>query len=126
MKQEVSSLREMGCWGIVERPNDEKVMHTKYLLNMKRNEKSEVDKHKVRIVVRGNEQVIYQEEKFFSLASFFVVKQIVAFCIQRRWTAKLIEFKNAFRNGRLERPVYVKMSAHMLSKSKHDGTVFRL
>lgn len=102
------------------------MMLTKVVLNVKRDEKGEACKRKDRLVVCGYEEVNCQEETFFSVDGYFVIKLIFSFCIQQERTARHTGFENAFSNRRLERPVYVGMYAGVLSKLEHWRKVFWL
>lgn len=82
----------MGCWEIVKRRSDEKVMHTKLVLKMKRDKTKNDCDHKARLVVSGSEEVNFQEEPFSPLAYYFVIKLIFSLCIQRGWMGPHIDF----------------------------------
>lgn len=44
MLTEILTFNQLDCWKEVEHPNGEQVLHTKFLLRRKRNEKGEVEK----------------------------------------------------------------------------------
>lgn len=101
----MSTLQQMGCWHIVDRPENVRVMHIKFVLKRKRDQKEEVCKHKASLVVCDTEEAICQEDTFSLVAHYFIFELIFYFFIQRERTVRRIDFETAFRNRQLERPV---------------------
>lgn len=101
-------------------------MHTKFVLKMQHGEKGEVCKRQTRLLVCRTEEESFLEEMFSPVALYLVIKLIVSSRSQWGWAARDIDFEITFPNERLEKPVYIEMPAHLLSKSEYVGGVFRL
>lgn len=105
--KEVQALRKLNCWSVVERPQQAKVLHSKFVLKKKRNSSGEVVKYKARLVVCGNEDMEFIEERFATVVDFTFVKLFLSIAIQRNWKVIQLDFDNAFPNGELHRDVYI-------------------
>lgn len=79
--KKISTLVEVKCWQIVERPKNQKLMYTKFALKIKCDEKEETCKHKAHLVVCGNEEVNCQEEIFSPVAHYHVIKLMLSLCM---------------------------------------------
>lgn len=103
----------MVSWDVLQRPNGEQLIHTKFVLNRKRDENEAICKHKGLCLVRGNEKESCQEVTFSPIAYHNVISLIFSLLVHNRWVAKHINFENAFSNGVLERTVYAEMPAQV-------------
>ena len=57
MASEMDSLRENGVYELVDRPSGKKVVKSRWVLRVKKNELGEVEKYKARVVAKGFSQV---------------------------------------------------------------------
>lgn len=95
----------MGCWDIVERLENDRVMHINFVLKRAYDEKEAVCKHINRLVVCGNEGVDCPEDTFIHIANYLTIKLIFCLSARRGWTARHIDFENDFPNEQMERVV---------------------
>ena len=56
MEEEMSMIHKRKTWELVERPEDRKIIGVKWIFRTKLNADSSVNKHKVRLVVKGYAQ----------------------------------------------------------------------
>lgn len=59
--KEIKTRREMNGWEVVEKPIHEKVLHTKYALKARLNEKGQVRRYKSKFVICGIEEQLDNE-----------------------------------------------------------------
>lgn len=62
MRKEFDTLQQMNCWYVVSRPRNKQVMHSKFVLNQKRDENRKIAKHMKCIVVCGDAEGDINEE----------------------------------------------------------------
>lgn len=79
MNKEVDTLEAMQCWDIVKRPENEKVLHTKFVLKRKQEESGAKKKYKVRLVICENKETENEADCFFSVSDFTVIKSFIVF-----------------------------------------------
>lgn len=103
----------MGYFDVDSRIQSIPVLHMTFVLHRKHDEYGMVSRHKAILVVCGNEEWDYQNDKFSPVVDFTVAKLIICLFLQQDWISKQLDFQNAFSNGHLNRPVYAKLSKHI-------------
>lgn len=76
-----------------------------------RTKKDVVREYKTHLIVCGNKEIDFFDESFYPVAHYYVIKLILCFSIQIRYTVIHIDFESAFPSGELERPVYIEVAA---------------
>lgn len=116
MSKEVSILQDMKSWQEKERPKDEQILHSKFVLKRKQDKKSSVQKYRARLVICGNKETNNDQKKFSLVTDFSVTCLILPLVAQQGWNKRHIDFQNAFPNGTLDRPVYVEISKYIYTE----------
>lgn len=67
--KEITAL-EKKCWEMIERPKDEHISHTKFVLEWRCGEKGTIERYNARMVPRGNNNWEVQENSFSPMADY--------------------------------------------------------
>lgn len=67
MIKEVSTSRLMRYFDKVRRPDNQRVIHTKFVFSRKSDKEGDVKRHMARLVIRGNEEDDYHEGSYSSV-----------------------------------------------------------
>jgi hypothetical protein len=90
-------------------PLGHKAIGLKWVFKLKRDEKGEVIKHKVRLVAKGyiQEQGVDFDDVFAPMARMESIRMLLAVATQEKWHVHHMDVKSAFLNGDLNEEVYV-------------------
>lgn len=66
-------------------------------------------KYQSRLVVYGNEENDYHDERFHPVADYTIAKMVTCMRLQQGWEINNLDFDNAFPIGRSNRLVYVEL-----------------
>lgn len=124
IEKEIYDHENMICWKRVDPPRHEKIFHTKYALQRKRDGTGNISKYKARFVVCGNEEH-NENEAFSPLADFTVVKLILCLALQNKWKVRHYDFQNAFLKGISEIPVDAYPPKHFSDEKKYRSKVLK-
>jgi len=103
IKAELANLKVNGTWELIERPSGVNVVDSKWVLQIKKNAASEIEKYKAHLVTRGFTQ-IYGVDFYKTytpvakLATFHLITMITA-C--NRWPLDSFDFDSAYLNSLL-------------------------
>lgn len=122
----IDALEKMDYWDLVDRANDQKVIHNGFVFNEKKDENRNLKQYKARLDVFGNEDTNYHENNFSPVAIFTVAKLMIRIGLQKSWTARHLAFKNAFPNSYLKRVVYTELRRHLYSESDRNEELMKL
>lgn len=108
INDEYSSLMRNGTWDLVSR-RAQKVISSKWVFKIKRDEKNEPVRYKARLVARGFDQI--KGVDFFDCSSPTVsscaVRMLIATASKRNWDISHLDVKTAFLHGVLKERVYM-------------------
>jgi hypothetical protein len=109
MDDEFNSLMERGTWEVVDRPTDRKVVSSKWVFDLKTDEKGRIVRAKARFVARGFSQVpgVDFTESYAPVVDPAVLRLCMAYGAQRKLTQRMIDFKCSFLNGNLPEVIYL-------------------
>ncbi|PLW57143.1 hypothetical protein PCANC_01882 [Puccinia coronata f. sp. avenae] len=107
--EEFSLLLGMGTWCLVPRPAKRKIIKSNWVFKVKRRADNSIQKLKARLVAMGFTQAHgIDYDKVFAPTlhqeTFCLVCSILA---NKKWKARQVNFKTAFLNSRLAKPVYM-------------------
>jgi hypothetical protein len=107
--EEFSSLLGMGTWCLVPRLAKRKIIKSNWVFKVKRRADNSIQKLKARLVAMGFTQAHgIDYDKVFAPTlhqeTFCLVCSILA---NKKWKARQVNFKTAFLNSRLAKPVYM-------------------
>ena len=108
---EISSLQNIGEMKVVPRPKNKEILNILELFNYKYDAILHKVKHKVRIVVRGDqEEKFKQKENIYApVANMDSIRLLFHLSNHRRFIIKQVDIKNAFLNGRRTDPIYISL-----------------
>lgn len=81
MVKEVNTLKNVKCWEVMSRPQGQKVLHSKYVIKKKRDERGTVRIDKDRFVFCGKEDEENVETRFSPVPDFTVMRLII--CVSK-------------------------------------------
>lgn len=127
MRFEISSLESLKTWDLVELPDDRKSIQTKWVFNIKRNGKGEIERYKARLVAKGFSQIpgIDFTEVFSPVSRYSTVRFLYALAVYFGWKRELIDVKNAFVNAELSEEIYINQPKGFVDEN-HPNYVFKL
>lgn len=126
MKNGLRALQDMKCWDIIKRLGGDSVIHKKFVLKRKKDEKSQIRKHKARLVICENKKIDSQEDMFSLIAPHFIMKLVLCISIQYRWNLRHLDFENAFQNGHWERPAFAELREQNFPREMKRGFFTKL
>jgi transposase InsO family protein len=107
--EEFASLLGMQTWKLVPRPEKRKVIKSKWVFKVKRRPDRTIQKLKARLVAMGYSQVhgLDYDEVFSPTLRLETLRLILSLLACRNWTGRQVDFKTAFLNGHLDKPIYM-------------------
>lgn len=112
MKEELESIENNNTWELVDLQDGKKPIGVRWVFKVKENHKSEIIKHKTRLVSKGllQRKGIAFEEVFAKIARIETIRLVVGIANNNNWLIYQMDVKSTFLNGPLEEEVYVKQS----------------
>ncbi|XP_024025713.1 uncharacterized protein LOC112092835 [Morus notabilis] len=109
MEEELSMIKKNKTWELVDRLKDRKVIGVKWVFRTKLNADGSINKHKVRLVVKGYAQVCGVDylDTFAPVARLDIIRLVLAVAAQNGWKVFQLDVKSAFLNGILQEEIYV-------------------
>ncbi|GKE22809.1 retrovirus-related pol polyprotein from transposon TNT 1-94 [Tanacetum coccineum] len=109
IEEELNKFERLRVWELVPRPDKIMVITLKWIYKVKLDELGGILKNKVRLVARGyrQEEGIYFEESFASIARLEAIRIFLAFAAYMNMVVYQMDVKTAFLNGNLQKEVYV-------------------
>ena len=122
LKEEHNSIARAGTFELVDRPKGKKVLRSKYVLKIKRNQDGTVNKFKVRLVMLGNMQVEGEDytETFAPVMKYQSLRTILALACEEGMHVHQMDVKTAFLNGDLNEEVYMEQPDHTMKEATHN------
>ena len=108
-QSEYDSLIEHDTWELCELPIGKKVIGSKWVLKVKYQENSEVDRYKCRLVAQGFTQApgIDYDETFAPVARFGTIRTLLVIGAKRGIRIEQMDVTTAFLNGVLKENLYM-------------------
>lgn len=109
MEVELDSLRNNMVWDLVNRPNGVKMVKSKCVYNIKRDNENNDIKYKTRLVVAGYNQVKNKDynESYSAVISIDVWRTLIAIAAKKHLNVRFFDVKTAYLHGRLNETVYL-------------------
>jgi hypothetical protein len=110
MHEELKIFERNQVWELVDPAPGCKLIGKKWVWKNKVEERGEVVRNKLRLVVQGYSQKegIDYEETFAPVARLEVIRILLAFSVAKGFKLHQMDLKSAFLNGLLEEEVYVR------------------
>ena len=114
MDEELQALYEFGTFEFIPRSEveeGEEIIKTTWAFRKKRKPSGEVYRYKSRLCVRGDLQNGNYDlnETFAPVAEWSTVRLLFTLCCMMNWTSASIDFKNAFAQATLPKPIYLEL-----------------
>ena len=124
IRKELSSLEKMGTWRLVKRTPNTNVVDSKWVLRIKKNSASEIDKYKARLVARGFTQIygVDYYETYAPVARLTSFRLLLAIATRNGWTVDNFDFNSAYLNSKLadDEVVYIKQPPDYETKDRNN------
>ena len=127
MDSEMASLRENGVYELVDKPNNKKVVKSKWVFRVKTNERGEIEKYKARVVAKGYSQVegVDYDQTFSPTVRFESIRQMVALGASKGLEMHQMDVTTKFLYAPLDEEVYMQQPEGTV-KPGDEGKVMRL
>ena len=109
IQSELESIKANNVWNIVDRPANKKVIGTRWVFKIKRNENNVPERFKARLVAKGYDQKygIDYSETFAPVVRVQSLRTIFAVAANCDLEIHQIDIDTAFLNGELEEEVFI-------------------
>nr|CCA15704.1 hypothetical protein ALNC14_018470 [Albugo laibachii Nc14] len=109
MEIELSALKYNNVWTRVDQVSMKKIIGTKWVSAMKRNEHGDIERYKARIVALGYRQTdgIDYMETYLSVANMNLIRVFLAYCYHNGSHIHQFDVDTVLLNGKLKEEVYV-------------------
>lgn len=111
MQDELEVFRRIGLYEEVNRPQDRKIIDSKWVFKIKRGPTGDIERYKARLVARGFTQTqgIDYTETFAPVTKFSTIRVLLALAAQYDLEIHQMDVKSAFLNGELDEEIYLKL-----------------
>src|SRR3990167_8471739 len=110
MKEEIDSLIDCGTWEVCKIPPGKKLIPSKLVFDVKRNEKNEIVRYKSRVVAKGylQEYGIDYLETYAPTLNRDTLKFLLTIAVYKGFQVNQFDVKTAFLHGKIEDEVILK------------------
>lgn len=110
ISEELESLKENEVWDLVEKPKDRKIVGTKWVFKVKRDDHGNPERYKARLVAKGFTQQWGQDydETFSPVVRFETIRALIAISAAEGLVLHQMDVATAFLNGEIDEEIYVK------------------
>jgi hypothetical protein len=108
MEEKISIIKKNYTWELVDRPPDKNIIGVKYVFRTKLNIDRSINKHKVRLIVKGYAQIFGVDcsDTFAHIAKMDTIILLFAIYAHKNWKVFQLDVKLAFLNGILHEEIY--------------------
>jgi hypothetical protein len=105
MDEKIKAIKKNNTWELTTIPKEQKPIGVKWVFKVKKNAKGEIERYKVRLVVKGYSQQpnIDYGEGFALVAWLKTIRMVISLVAQNKWKIYQMDVKSAFLNGILEK-----------------------
>jgi hypothetical protein len=109
MQQEFDALISNGTWSLCPRPQNQNVIHNKWVYRIKQKSDGTIDRFKTRLVAKGFEQQsgIDYTETFSPVIKPSTICILLALAVHFSWPIRQLDVSNAFLHGSLMEKVFM-------------------
>lgn len=109
IREELMAHKKNGTWISVKKPPGKRLLSTRWLFTIKRNNDNSIERYKARLVARGYEQVkgIDYFETFAPVARKESLRLLIAIAAQFELQIAQFDVRTAFLYGELQEEVYI-------------------
>jgi hypothetical protein len=127
MQDELNNFTRNQVWELVERPENKKVIGTKWVFQNKQDEHGIVVNNKARLVAKGYSQVegLDYGETFATVTRLEAIRILLAYASSHKMKLFQMDVKSAFLNGFINEEVYVEQPPDF-EDATYPNHVYRL
>ena len=109
IKAELTQLKDMGTWELVDRPKERTLVGNKWVFVKKTNKEGEVIKYKARLVAKGYSQKPGMEynKTFSPVVRLETIRSVMSTAALLDWEIQQMDVKGAYLNGIIKEEVYM-------------------
>ncbi|KAJ0901311.1 putative RNA-directed DNA polymerase [Helianthus annuus] len=109
MQEELSQFEKLGVWKLVDLPDGQRKINTKWVFKCKRDDRGVVVRNKARLVVQGfsQQEGIDFTEVYAPVARLEAIRIFLAFASWKNFKVFQLDVKSAFLYGKVKEEVYV-------------------
>lgn len=109
MMNEYNTLQENNTWTLVPRPENKKVLTSRWVYKIKRNQYGEIEKYKARLVARGHTQQkgVDYHEVFAPVARYESIRTLLAAAVNEQMYVDQMDVVSAYVQGDLSDEIYM-------------------
>lgn len=121
---EMDALMRNKTWEVVPRPDNRKIVDSRWVFKIKRLANGEIDKYKARVVAKGFSQIqgIDFDETYAPVVRFDSLRLLLAIAAIQQWKPRQLDVKAAFLYGTLNEEIYMRLP----DGYREDGKVAKL
>lgn len=122
MKEEITNLKRMDTWILVDREPNMKVLKGTWAFRLKRTPDGVAYRHRSRFCVRGDQQEygVNYFETFAPVVQWSTIRLLLILILTNKWTTRVIDYTNAFPQANIDTDIYVEMPALFGNKAGGD------
>jgi len=122
MKEEVSNLKRMNTWILVDREPHMKVLKGTWAFKLKRTPDGVAYRHRSRFCVRGDQQEygVNYFETYAPVVQWSTIRILLILILTNRWNTRVIDYTNAFPQANIDTDIYVEPPALFGSRNGED------
>jgi hypothetical protein len=109
MQQEFDALISNGTWSLCPKPQNQNVIHNKWVYRIKQKSDGTIDRFKTRLVAKGFEQQsgIDYTETFGPVIKPSTIRILLALAVHFSWPIRQLDVSNALLHGSLMEEVFM-------------------
>lgn len=119
MKKEYNALIENETWSVVELPQNQKAIGSKWVFTLKKDKEGKVERFKARLVAKGCSQKygINYDETFSPVIRYANLRLLIAIAVEHKLYMHQMDVTTAYLNGDLHDDVFMKQPEYFETKS---------
>jgi len=122
MNTELKNLQENNTWTLIPRPEGRKILTSRWVYKIKRNQSGEIEKYKARLVARGHtqEKGIDYEEVFAPVARYEAIRALLAASVKEELYVDQMDVVSAYVQGELSDEVFMEQPEMFIEEDQED------
>ena len=122
MDEEYGSLMSNETWELVPRPNNQRVIGSKWVYKVKKGPNGEINRFKARLVAQGFSQTkgIDFQEVFAPVAHTSTIRALLSFANVNKYEVHQMDIKTAFLHGVIECEIFMEQPQGYINQEKKD------
>lgn len=122
MEEELNSHHRKGTWDLVPLPKDRKVVGSKWVFKVKRNEENKVTKFKARVVAQGFTQQfgVDFDEVYAPVTRQASLRIFLTVVASQNLVVRHLDVKTAYLNGVLEEEIFMRQPPGTVARGQEE------